>query len=276
MTINFNQLAEETIELTKRLHQESYQNSLENEQLDLPLTEEICAELEVKHEGPGVVFYYDGGISTYCLRGIASDDLEDDFDLIERNDPKYLKQFRLKEGWSKENFVFYPCDDVYQAEIIADEILNKRFPKDEAIVCNISDPGFSWWLDSDEHSIKIYYQGQTIERDVESLQLGPLGDEFMAMRRFSTCLPFLKKFFPINEFSSSEKNFQLSCLDSSSESFNKFKKLFLYGEWSFDFLIEHSRGDERTFFLYLRELATLRSFWLFVRNKYFSNDQLLQ
>jgi len=288
MGINFNQLAEETMELTKQFS--LFPAQAEEDSIPTVRPEKTLIEVTKAHgliedaslvtlpqvSGAGIIFYFDGGISTFCLRGVLSEDLEADFDSFKRKDPKFLDQFRLKPDWIESNFNFYSCSDIYQAQVIVDEVLNKRFPKDEAIVCNISDPGFSWWLDLEDDGFQIYYQGQTIERDVNSLQLGPLGDQQIAMRRFSASMPYLKKFFPINEFSSSEKSFQLSCSQAENHSFAMFRDLFLKGEWKFDYLIDHSRGDERTFFLYLKEIANLRSFWIFVRENFISSDRLLQ
>lgn len=293
VSIDFNELARQTIELSETFSQDSSERlRLVGDEMSLPIDEELIqethlessesqSELEVEIEAPpevpsfrplaeapeapevtGVLFYFDCGISTFCLRGMPSDDLGWDYERLEKKDPKFISQFKLKEDWSFDNFIFYPTRDFCEAEIIAEHILNKRFPREEASLCNISDPGFSWWLDESEHGLEIFYQSQRIERDQDYIQLGPLGDSLIASRRFSSGLEFLKKFFPVNEYSSTEKNFSISCSHNNHEAFLSFQNIFLSGEWSFDHLIENSTGDERTFFLFLREVAYLRKFWI--------------
>jgi hypothetical protein len=281
VSIDFNELARETIELSETLSQNESERfklvvndevTLSREEVIVESVPEILPELPSFHavaEAPevaGVLSYFDCGISTFCLRGMPSDDLGWDYERLEKKDPKFLQEFKLKEDWSFDNFVFYPTRDFCEAEIIAEHILNKRFPREESSLCNISDPGFSWWLDESEHGLEIFYQSQRIERDQDYIQLGPLGDSLIASKRFSMGLTFLSKFFPVNEFSSTEKNFSISCSHNNHEAFLSFQNIFLTGEWNFDHLIEGSVGDEKTFFLFLREVAYLRKFWIYTQS----------
>jgi hypothetical protein len=244
--INFDQLAQETIALS-----------------------EVNIAVSQANEGPGVIFYLDQGISTYCLRGLASEDLEWEEDLLQRKDPNFLRTFRLKEGWQEDQFIFYPTESFIDAEIIVEQMMGKRFPKEEAVLCNLSDPGFSWWLDYDEARgrLEIFYQSQRIERDHDLIQLGPLGDSMLASKRFSFCLPFLKSLFAVNEFSSSDQSFVLSAARADDKTFSQYKYIFLRGDFELEQDFSGLSGDERTYYLFIRELALLRRFWLHVQNE---------
>lgn len=260
MGIDFDMLAQETIRLSETL-------ALQGE---LPFEESIeeTSDEAASVAGPGVVFYFDHGVSTYCLKGIASDDLEWEQELLVKRDPKFLDQFRLKEDWDINSFMFYPTESVIDAEIIADQILGKRFPKQEAMLCNLSDPGFSWWLREKDNEFEIYYQSQTIERDRDLVQLGPLGDPMLAERRFSVCLNLVKEMFSVNEFSSTHKSFKVSCSQRSDSGFQQFKDVFLYGRFTSDRDFGSLTHAERSFYLFIREVALLRRFWLYIEGLY--------
>lgn len=270
MGINFDMLAQETLRLSETLAVQGelpwgdLEENEPEEDIVLPLEEEEEISEASTLSGPGVVFYFDQGVSTYCLKGIASEDLEWEQELLTRKDPKFLQQFRLKEDWNQEQFLFYPTESTIDAEIIADHILGKRFPKQESILCNLSDPGFSWWLREGENDIEIFYQSQMIERDSRLVQLGPLGDSMLAARRFSSSLSMVKELFVVNEFSSTDKSFHVSSLRPCDQAFHTFKNIFLKGEYFLNQDFATMTAGQRSFYLFMREVALLRRFWLYI------------
>ena len=157
VSVDFNELARQTIELSETFSKDNSERiRLVGDEVTLPIEEfeealpelprfQTLATVADAPEVSGALFYFDCGISTFCLRGMTSEDLGWDYERIEKRDPKFLQEFKLKEDWDFDNFVFYPTRDFCEAEIIAEHILNKRFPREEASLCNISDPGFSWY-----------------------------------------------------------------------------------------------------------------------------------
>src|SRR5690606_8120341 len=81
-----------------------------------------------------------------------------------------------------EKLKFFMVEDVSQAEIIHDQIHNRRFPIHEEMICNLSDPGFSWWLTKKNKGFQISFTMSVA--DDQTIKLGPLGDRELAIRNF--------------------------------------------------------------------------------------------
>lgn len=218
-------------------------------------------------QGPGLLYRLDKGISTFCLRGLASEDLMWDIEAIERQDVDVMRSLKIQDEDHLEQIRFFETDDYAMAETVADQMINRRFPRQESMLCNLSDPGFSWWLDEGKGKFSIYFQSHGIERDSSLVQLGPLGDPLIAYRRLGRALSILRRYFPINEYGVTEKIFEVSTTNSGHAGYEAFAKIFLLGEFPFQEILSDLSGEEQTFFLYLREVAALRRFWLTVQEE---------
>lgn len=236
----------------------------EEEELTVDLAKEDQDE-QPELQGPGLIYRLDKGISTFCLRGLASEDLMWDVEAIERQDVDVMRSLKINEESQLEEVNFFETDDYAMAETIADHMINRRFPRQESMLCNLSDPGFSWWMDEGSGKFSIYFQSHGIERDSSLVQLGPLGDPMIAFRRLGRALGILRRFFPINEYGVTEKAFEISTTNASHEGYEAFAKIFLMGEFPFQEILPQLSGEEHTLFLYLREVAALRRFWLTVQ-----------
>lgn len=277
LNFDLNSLAHETLELTKNLRgQHSFDGENDEDAFDFTFhenfSEEIEEEVEVAPpidevpESCGVLYYLEKGISTFCVRGIVSDDLSWDQEALKRNDPQLIKGLRLKEDWSMEDIGFFPTQNMELAETVCDQMVNRRFPRNEAVLCNLSDPGFSWWMQINNSSLDIFFQSHGIERDSSLIQLGPLGDPLISFKRFSRSQGILKNLFSINEFSSTEKAFSLST-SKPNEFFEMFQRVFTEGAFEFEDILQELIGEEQVFFLFLREIASLRAFWLAIESR---------
>lgn len=282
--LDFDFLARETLALTEQLRNDSFAKNLNEhcDQLHLDdlestfdlsytSTSEHSLEPEIDHsamplEGPGIVYKLEKGISTFCLRGVATSDLDWERDDIERGDRNLMKKLRLSvddSGCISEDIGFFPTYDVALAETVVDQLMNRRFPRQEAIVCNLSDPGFSWWLSCESLSFQVYFQSHGIERDENLIQLGPLGDPFIAYQFFNKSFQFLKSKFSINEFSATEQGFGISCARNSEHKFQQFIQLFVDGSFPWeDEMFEEGNSDDKRLLLYFYELSLLRKFWV--------------
>lgn len=269
MTLDLNSLAQETLELSENIRANMGKEFLDAHQGEFlfedrdtfDFSEEEDEPVQAPTEGPGLFYKLEKGISTFCIRGVVSEDLAWDWEALEKGDTELSQKLKLSEEAAEEETVgFFPCDDLAVAETIYDQMINRRFPRQEAILCNLSDPGFSWWMDKDSHGIRVYFQSHGIERDSSLIQLGPLGDPLIAARRLSRSLGYLKNLFPVNEFSATDKSFMVSTTSSGQEPIKEFFDLFEKGEDSL--LSQDLIKKDPTFSLYLRELAALRRFWL--------------
>lgn len=260
-------------ELQEEVQEETNQDAFD---FSVPVYEEPAQEggQEIEEDefalqGPGLIYRLDKGISTFCLRGLASEDLTWDIEAIERQDVDVMRSLKISEEMQLEEVKFFETDDYAMAETIADQMINRRFPRQESMLCNLSDPGFSWWMDEAHGKFAIYFQSHGIERDSSLVQLGPLGDPMIATRRLSRALGVLRRFFPVNEYGVTEKSFEVSTTNANHEGYEAFAKIFLTGEFSFQEILPQLSGEEYTLFLYLREVAALRRFWLTIQQDLF-------
>ena len=213
-------------------------------------------------QGPGVAFYLEIGPNTFCLRAVSTDDLEEVFDLIESGHPPVRQALRMEEGRSPAPRVMaFPTDSKASAEILVDHLANRRYPLREDFLCNLSDPGFSWWMDFNQNHLQIFFQSCSVDRAVDFVCLGPMGDPVIARRRLNQALPFLKNYFLIDEFSVTEKAIGLSVTTADCPNFGLFKEVFLSGEVELKKGIFPPDSQGKTLFLYFRELALKRRFW---------------
>ena len=76
---------------------------------------------------------------------------------------KMLKPIRSSVT-NLDSVLFIEMKDSYRAQLIADLYHGKRFPIREEWLCNLSDPGFSWWLIiNDDGSLTIRFQSYGID-----------------------------------------------------------------------------------------------------------------
>lgn len=231
---------------------------------EVELSEESTQDLA----GPGIIYKLERGISTFCLRGLATSDMDYELDALERGDRNLLKKLRLTQEDSLDDLGFFPTYDEAFAETIIDQLINRRFPRQEAIVCNLSDPGFSWWLSCENLSFEVYFQSHGIERDENLIQLGPLGDPYIAYQFFKKSFSFFKSKFSINEFSATEKGFSVSCSQNSEVHFQQLVQLFIDGNFPWDdSAFNKGTSPDKALLLYFYELSLLRRFWVDIQSR---------
>jgi len=252
-------------------HSERENNrEVEQENLPEPQVEAQPEKVQELPSGPGVVYKLEKGISTFCLRGIATSDMEWEREALERMDPKVMKALRITDSEDEisDELGFFATQDEAFAETIIDELINRRFPRQEASVCNLSDPGFSWWLSCENMSFEVYFQSHGIERDENLIQLGPLGDPFIAYQFFKKSFSFLKSQFSINEFSATQKGFRVSCGQSSADKFQELIQLFIDGNFPWgESVFKDKNSPDKELLLYFYEISLLRKFWIGVQDQ---------
>ncbi len=259
---NFDFLTRETLELSQKLN---YQYQSEENDSFPPSNEKIVepglGETEDWLERAGVIFYLEVGVNTFCLRAIATDDVEDTFDLIEKNHPSVARVLRIDWSQFDQKLLIFPTESKASAEVLVDHMANRRYPLREDLLCNLSDPGFSWWMDLGQDHFQIFFQSHGVDRAIDFVCLGPMGDPMIACKRLNQALPFLKNYFSIDEFSVTEKAFGISVATPDCPKFNLFRKVFLSGEAELRGGLFPSNPQGRTLSLYFRELALKRRFW---------------
>ncbi len=262
----------ETIELTKNLNFQfkkfddefgDIHSRLTSDSVESTTIRDLSSARNQEYFGAGVVFLLEKGVSTFCIRGIASDDLSWEHGLLMAQKSDFLKYFRLtKEDQSEiEEIRFFPTPTVEIAEGIIKTMMNRRFPIKEVSLCNLSDPGFSWWMDLSESEINIFFQSPTIDRDKMFIQLGPLGDSTKAIEMLQKASSTLKHFFPIKEYSVTSRSISISCCENGLEGFLEFSRLFEEGEFFWEEVLKLGKGQHFEVLDYLYHLSCRRQFW---------------
>lgn len=255
----FDFLTQETVRLTECLDEENFQREffLEN-----PLFEEIETIEQINYpNNPGVVFNILWAGNTVSLRGVPTDDISAVFDRLEAGDLSLLRRFKVSES-QIETLFFFECEYKELAEILVDQLFSKRYPMEEEMVCNISDPGFSWWFINNPNGFRINFKSHKLEQAQKRMKLGPIGDIVVASIRFKKIIEHIKEFLPIQNVSINEKSFVLESYEASNPIIDDLKNLFENGEVDIDSALMCELASTEK--LFLIELATIRRFWIYL------------
>ncbi len=134
---------------------------------------------------PRVLYHIQKSTSVFVIRTLVSRNIREDYlKIIEA--PEDYPSLRLVEGQEEEienRLRFFVVENEYQAEVIHDQLNNRRFPINEEMMCNISDPGFSWWMTQKEGMLQVAFNLSSF-LDEGTTKLGPLGDRELAVKNF--------------------------------------------------------------------------------------------
>lgn len=267
MDLSFEALTRETLELSNYLSQRGWDNEVASaHQIDLSnhlLNQFAIDQVPRYPQSSGVVFRIDRGAGTFCLRGVACKNIEETFSALDRHDEVLYK--KLKIDGDVDDVRYFESGSLERAEMIRDQLFNRRFPIEEDRICNISDPGFSWWMERKDCSIQIYYQSISVDRATTLTKLGPIGDGKIASRFFMYLESVLSDLMPMVHFSSEPRSFKLVC-ETAHPLFNELIELFQTGRDIFTNPQFDAIKMVPTLYFYLSELATLRQFWISVED----------
>jgi hypothetical protein len=221
---------------------------------------------------PGVIYHLQKSTSLFVIRTLVSQNIRDDYEKILQN-PEDYPSLRLLEGGREDlekKLRFYILENHLQAEIIHDQICNRRFPVNEEIICNLSDPGFSWWLTKKSNGFQISFT-LSVTADENTVKLGPIGDHQLALKSFQEMEALMQD-------SGLELNIQnetnrVQFNDGEELLLEELKDIFEYGVIGegmmnlFKLLARRTSDHSRleTLWLYFQEIAAMRRFWIQVQ-----------
>ncbi len=252
--LSFEALARETMELSRDFKNSEF--SFEDE-FHHPKEKEIVAP-----SGAGLLYILEKGISTFCIRGFVSSDLSESFEELGEGESSIIESLKITEEEQINSVRFFPTENKELAEVILDELVNRRFPIEEDILCNLSDPGFSWWMDEDDDHFQVFFKSHGIHRADDYIRLGPLGDSTIASNRILKSENIFRGAFPVGEFVATDKGFAISTTDPTNPNFLMLKNFFLTGKNTTTPATFPSTGDGKTLYFYFKEVSVLREFWL--------------
>ena len=268
MDIDFDELARKTFEISNNkdhieiLNREK-ENSPYNDQMISDIYEDISEEgLPLAPVGPGIVFRIDKGTHTFCIRGFSTPSIEQSLADIESGEVRSCQKLKINSDEDYDHINFFEFDTVELAHKVQQTLFNRRFPLDESLICNLSDPGFSWWLNDSEVGFEIFFQTYQIDSSKQLHKLGPLGDHYNAIELFRNTENILRNFFPINEFSVDDKSLKIIPCDPENSKFKELLNLLYRGDKAFLSTFFPVNDEQRHFLDYLKEISGLRLFWL--------------
>jgi len=219
--------------------------------------------------GPGLLYHIQKSSLVFVVRTFVSKSIREDYRQI-MDHPENYPSLRLLEDAQKgmtERLRFFLVENPYQAEIIHDQLNNRRFPINEEAMCNLSDPGFSWWLTKKPLGFQLSFT-LSVGLDEESIKLGPLGDHQLALKSFQDFAEMMSH----AELPMNVQNETNRVLFEEAEEFllEELKDLFEFGVVNNGLrdlfkvlaykLKDHSTLE--TTWFYLQELAAMRRFWI--------------
>ena len=253
--MDFSQLSKETMELSEQIGKKQLQLLFDENYFcrDISLTDD--KEEVPSSFGAGIAFFLDKGTGSFCLRGEAlssSELLSNKKELEELN-----SHFR-----KTEQLHWFGCESYGQAQIIVDQMMNRRFPYEHQMICNISDPGGNWWFERSEEKFSIYFKSMGRAGDLQNI--GPLGDLEVAKYQWEKAEQIFEQRETEVELRVQEHSLEMSLKsgERNSSTLERVSNIFQKGVNSFNKNDFSNSMEELSLFLYINELAQIRKFWL--------------
>jgi len=218
--------------------------------------EEQVTEGAPLSDGPGVLFRLEQGINTFCLRGVACQDLEESYlKVVSGRSEELGHSLRWGVEQDESELILFETDSLECAQSVIETLINRRFPLKEESLFNLSDPGFSWWMREDSEGLQVYFSSHGIEGEDNLIRLGPMGDRSLAVHFFNQCLSDLQELFVVKDFAVSDRGLRVVPVKPDCSGFLRFKSLFVEGDIS-------KLKSEKILSVYLNKLSHKRKLWL--------------
>jgi hypothetical protein len=221
---------------------------------------------------PGLIYNIQKNSTSFLIRSFIATDLCDSLASIRKTPEDYPRLRLIEDGEANfSNLRFIETESIEQGKVLQREISNKRFPFYEENFCNISDPGFTWWLKEDQSSFEILFSLSHTHDMSNMIKIGPLGDTALATKKFREFYFFFSTIFPIADYSVGRSHFKISAIAEKPGLFKDLMNLFKTGEVSIELVlrleeVERLLKDNQinSFTVakdYLLELAAVRRLW---------------
>lgn len=227
---------------------------------------------------PGLIYHLQKSTSLFVIRSFVSRNIREDYQKILET-PEDYPSLRLLEGGREgveKKMRFFILDNHLQGEIIQDHISNRRFPIDEEMMCNLSDPGFSWWLTKKNNGFQLSFT-LSVNSDASTVKLGPIGDQQLALKSFQQMEALMTEAGLDLNIENESNRVQFN--NGEELLLEELKDLFEYGVMGegmthlFKLLArrisDHTKLESLWF--YFQEIAAMRRFWIQIQYN-LSND----
>lgn len=218
---------------------------------------------------PGLLYHIQKATSVFVIRTFVSKNIREDYQKI-MEEPANYPSLRLLEGSADsvgERLRFFVVENDGQASVIHEQLCNRRFPIHEEMMCNLSDPGFSWWLSKKENGFQIAFN-LSVGFEEGAIKLGPIGEQQEALKSFQM-LQYLVSTSGLTLNIQNEVN-RVQFTDGDEFLIEELKDLFEFGVVNdglkkiFKLMARtgQSSADLEMTWFYLLELSALRRFWI--------------
>jgi hypothetical protein len=253
-------------ETFKHFHENFHSEEISNSEVPVIVHDE---DESTYPEEAGIIYHVQKSTSVFVIRTLVSQNIRADYSRIMEN-PEDYPSLRLLEGGQRElmgRLKFFLVENPSQAEIIHDQLHNRRFPIHEEMMCNISDPGFSWWLTKKSKGFQLAFTMSVMNCE-NTLKLGPLGDKELALKNFQT-LENLITSAGVEMNIQNETN-RVQFTDCEEFILEELKDVFEFGVVTetlsdlFKILAKRLKNNStlQSSWFYLQELAAMRRFWI--------------
>lgn len=229
-------------------------------------------EEEILPQAPGLIYRVEKGSSTFVIRLLDTVNIAEMMEEIKVTPSKFTS-LRLKtEDGELPKLNTFETPNLELAQTIRNQIQNKRFPIHEESLCNLSDPGFSWWLSHNAHSLSISFKNFRVDDQSKYVPIGPMGDSKLTAMKLNQCQALIRELFPVSHFFCNENLFGLETSSLGLDNFDKFKRLFISGFALEDLFANQMRNEKfceqhKNALTYLRELSYIRKFWKVIESE---------
>lgn len=212
--------------------------------------------------GPGFYYFIDRSHAGFSIHTRVCDNLKEAHTEV-------LNNFYGEQD--DQELYFFETEYLELAEILADFLSEKRFPLDDDILSNISDPSNGWYLYADDHRFELYFNYPMGRKYSEIIKVGPLSDLHLAQLRFKASKQVLGELFPLADFQCDGRSFSLSTAEPNHLNFDRFKRLFIDGNDPSEFYTYLEGKIDRTFYFHFKEMAAMRRFWIALNKILYTN-----
>ncbi len=219
-------------------------------------------------ETPGVLYHLQEGANMFVARTLPVDDLSLAYARVLANPEEYPTLRLLEDGGDpEERLRWFATATLGVAEHLHERVGQRRFPKREEELCNLSDPGFSWWLERGEGTFALHAKMNQLTGGI--IRLGPLHDVHVATARWNE-LGRLLALLPVQmEVSTGTARFTMAST-AAPWLVDEFARTFAGGEVGEGirdvFRVLARRGAPaaslESAWFFLEEAAAVRRFWL--------------
>ncbi|MFP5457939.1 MAG: hypothetical protein ACLGG7_04340 [Bacteriovoracia bacterium] len=222
---------------------------------------------------PGLVFHLEQSRGTFVVRTLPTENMQLAVAAIKESPEDYPSlRFVTDVGGNFSKLRWFEFATLGEAEVVHQRVGQRRFPQREEDVCNLSDPGFSWWLEPTHDGFVIHSKMGLLKEGLTRLE--PLADAQLAPYRWNVLAQILGQ-LPIDVEIRQENNRLVMSAQNDQWLLQEFLSIFKRGEVTQElqdvFRLLSKRGTPpallETCWFFLTEMAAVRRFWMAVEDQ---------